>query len=167
MKVIILGCGRVGSQLATMFDKSGHSVVILDNQQAAFSKRPETFKGKALLGSGMDVDLLKKAGIEEADAFIAVTQGDNRNIMFSEMAKFIYDVPKVITRVYDPIRCEMFGKLGLETICPTTSFTNVISDKLLNEADSSKETAPSKPAAKKSKAAASATSAGTVKEVTE
>ena len=131
MKIVIFGCGRVGSQLAVLLSSLGHEISIIDSNPDAFLKLPETYKGTNILGNGMDDDVLRRAGIENADAFIAVTQGDNRNIMVSEMAKFVYNVPKVITRVYDPVRCEMFGKLGLDTSSPTITFTNAISDDLL------------------------------------
>ena len=131
MKIIIFGCGRVGSKLAVLLSSLGHDISVIDSSPDAFLKLPDTYKGTNILGNGMDDDVLKRAGIENADALIAVTQGDNRNIMVSEIAKFVYKVPKVITRVYDPVRCEMFGKLGLDTSSPTITFTNAISDDLL------------------------------------
>jgi trk system potassium uptake protein TrkA len=131
MKIIIFGCGRVGSRLAVLLHSLGHDVSVIDYNPDAFLKLPETYKGTNILGNGMDDDVLRRAGIEKADALIAVTQGDNRNIMVSEIAKYIYNVPKVITRVYDPVRCEMFGKLGLDTSSPTLTFTNAISEDLL------------------------------------
>jgi len=119
MKVIIMGCSRVGAQLATEFDAEGHKVTIIDVDSYSFRKLPSTFKGKALVGSGIDEGSLKKAGIEEADVFIAVTQGDNRNVMACQIAKHLYHVPKVISRIYDPIREEMYRNLGLRTVSPT------------------------------------------------
>lgn len=131
MNIIIFGCGRVGSRLAVLLNSLGHTVSVIDSNPDAFLKLPDSYKGTNILGNGMDDDVLRRAGIEKADALIAVTQGDNRNIMVSEIARFIYKVPKVITRVYDPVRCEMFGKLGLDTSSPTLTFTNAISDDLL------------------------------------
>ena len=119
MKVVIMGCGRVGAQLAAMLDEEGHKVTVLDVEPYSFRRLPSTFKGTALVGDGTDGDSLRKAGIEEADVFVAVTQGDNRNVMAAQIAKHIFNVPKVVCRIYDPLREEMYHTLGLETISPT------------------------------------------------
>ncbi len=119
MKVIIMGCGRVGAQLAAMLDAEGHQVTILDVDPYAFRRLPPDFRGTPLVGNGIDQDTLKLAGVEEADAFVSVTQGDNRNVMAAQIAKHIFNVPRVVCRIYDPIREEMYHKLGLETISPT------------------------------------------------
>ncbi len=119
MKVVIVGCGRVGSRLAAMMDAEGYEVTILDVEPYSFRRLPKTFKGTAMVGNGLDEDTLKKAGIEKADAFVAVTEGDNRNVMAAQIAKHIFNVPKVVCRIYDPIREEMYQNLGLETISPT------------------------------------------------
>lgn len=119
MNVIIMGCGRVGALLAGMMDSEGHKVTILDINSSSFRRLPPDFGGVALLGSGIDEDTLRKAGIEEADVFISVTQGDNRNVMATQMAKHIFKVHRVICRIYDPIREEMYRSLGLETMSPT------------------------------------------------
>jgi trk system potassium uptake protein TrkA len=119
MKVVIMGCGRVGARLAAMMDAEGHEVTILDIEPYGFRRLPKTFKGTAMVGNGLDEDTLRKAGIEEADVFIAVTEGDNRNVMAAQIAKHIFNVPKVVCRIYDPIREEMYRNLGLETISPT------------------------------------------------
>jgi trk system potassium uptake protein TrkA len=130
MKVIIMGCSRVGAQLATEFDAEGHKVTILDIDSYSFRKLPSTFKGKALVGSGIDEVSLKKAGIEEADVFIAVTQGDNRNVMACQIAKHIYHVPKVVCRIYDPIREDMYRNLGLRTVSPTKVVAKLLKDQV-------------------------------------
>lgn len=130
MKALIMGCGRVGARLAGMLDTEGHSVTILDTDTYSFRRLPSDFKGSALVGNGLDQEVLKRAGIEESDAFVATTQGDNRNIMAAQIAKHIFNVPKVISRIYDPLRQEMYEKMGLETISPTTIFTQIIRDKL-------------------------------------
>jgi len=95
MKAVIMGCGRVGARLAGLLDTDGHSVTILDTDTYSFRRLPPTFKGDALVGNGLDQEVLKRAGIEEADAFVATTQGDNRNIMAAQIAKHIFNVPKV------------------------------------------------------------------------
>jgi trk system potassium uptake protein TrkA len=130
MKVVIMGCGRVGAQLATMLDKEGHQVTVLDNDTYSFRRLPSDFSGTALLGNGIDQEVLKKAGIEEADAFIVVTQGDNRNVMAAQIAKHIFNVPRVICRIYDPLRRDLYDTLGLEAISPTTVFAQILKEKL-------------------------------------
>ncbi|HUV53184.1 MAG TPA: TrkA family potassium uptake protein [Dehalococcoidia bacterium] len=130
MKVIIMGCSRVGAQLATEFDAEGHKVTIIDVDSYSFRKLPNTFKGTALVGSGLDEESLKKAGIEEADVFIAVTQGDNRNVMACQIAKHIYRIPKVVCRIYDPIREDMYRNLGLRTVSPTKVVAKLLREQI-------------------------------------
>ncbi len=130
MKVVIMGCGRVGSQLAALLDSEGHSTTILDTDAYSFRRLPPTFGGTALVGNGVDEEMLKKAGIEEADAFVALTNGDNRNVMAAQIAKHIFNVPKVVCRIYDPLRQELYQTLGLETISPTTIFAQILKEKL-------------------------------------
>ncbi len=119
MNIVIMGCGRVGARLASMMDSEGHKVVIIDIEPYAFRRLPSDFNGTAMVGNGIDVDVLRRAGIEQADAFAAVTQGDNRNVMAAQIAKHIFNVPKVVCRIYDPLREEIYRTLGLETISPT------------------------------------------------
>ncbi len=128
MKVVILGCSRVGATLATQLDAAGHTVAIVDNSSDAFQRLKPKFRGEKVVGNGVDEEVLRRAGIESADAFIAVTNGDNRNIMASQIAKEIFAVKKVVCRIYDPLRQQTFNELGLEAICPTT----IVSDLLLN-----------------------------------
>jgi trk system potassium uptake protein TrkA len=131
MNIVIMGCGRVGAQLAGMLDEDGHKVIVMDSDSYSFRRLPPSFKGTPLMGDGTDEDYLKKAGIEEADAFIAVTQGDNRNVMAAQIAKHMYNVPKVICRIYDPLREEMYQTLGLETISPTMVGAKLLRDKVV------------------------------------
>jgi trk system potassium uptake protein TrkA len=128
MKVVIMGCGRVGSALAGMLSNEGHDVMVLDIRADAFRRLPPEFKGKRHTGNGIDQDVLARIGVGEADAFIAVTQGDNRNVMATQIAKHIFGVKRALCRIYDPIREEMYRQLGLETISPT-----IIGAKLLKE----------------------------------
>jgi trk system potassium uptake protein TrkA len=130
MKIVIMGCGRVGAQLAELLDGNGHQVTVLDTDAYSFRRLPPTFNGTALLGNGTDEDVLKRAGIEEADAFVAVTQGDNRNVMAAQIAKHIFNVPKVICRIYDPLRRELYSTLGLEAFSPTTIFAQMLKEKI-------------------------------------
>ena len=130
MKIVIMGCGRVGAYLAGLLDSDGHSVTILDREAHSFRKLPPTFKGTALVGNGLDQETLKRAAIEKADVFVAVTQGDNRNVMAAQIAKHIFNVPKVVCRIYDPLRHEMYSTLGLETLGPTTIFAQMLREKV-------------------------------------
>src|ERR1051326_7644003 len=119
MKIIILGCGRVGATLAMMMDRAGHTVTVIDFNTDSFQRLESTFGGQTIMGDGIDEEVLRRAGIKEADVFVATTNGDNRNIMASQIAKKIFNVPEVICRIYDPIRTEVYQKLDLEVICPT------------------------------------------------
>ena len=130
MKVVIMGCGRLGSHLAGLLDEDGHQVTILDTNDYSFRRLPPNFSGTALTGNGTDEESLKRAGIEEADAFVAVTQGDNRNVMAAQIAKHIFDVPRVVCRIYDPLRQELYSTLGLETFSPTTIIAQMLQEKL-------------------------------------
>jgi len=130
VKVIILGCGRVGATLASTMDREGHQVSVIDASSDAFRRLDSSFNGETILGNGVDEDVLIKAGIKEADAFAAVTNGDNRNIMASQIAKEIFGVKKVVCRIYDPMRQSTYNELGLETICPTVVGAQMISESL-------------------------------------
>ena len=130
MKVVIMGCGRVGSQLASVMDANGHDVTVLDTEDYSFRRLSPDFGGTALLGNGTEEDSLRRAGVEEADAFVAVTQGDNRNIMAAQICKHIFNVPKVICRIYDPLRQELYSTLGLDAFSPTTILTQLLREKL-------------------------------------
>jgi len=132
MKVIIMGCGRVGARLAELLDADGHAVTILDTDAYSFRRLPPKFGGTALIGNGTNEEVLKRAGIEEADAFVAVTQGDNRNVMATQIAKHIFNVSKVVCRIYDPLRQELYSTLGLETFSPTTIFAQLLKEKIEN-----------------------------------
>ena len=128
MKIIIMGCGRVGAQIASLLEQDGHEITILDIDAYSFRRLPPDFSGTALLGNGMDEEVLKRAGIEQADVFVAMTQGDNRNVMAAQIAKHIFNVPRVISRIYDPLRQEMYDTLGLEAFSPTTIFARLVKD---------------------------------------
>ena len=130
MKIVIMGCGRVGARLAGLLDIEGHDVTIVDTDAYSFRRLPAEFGGNALVGDGMDEDSLRKAGIEGADAFIALTQGDNRNVMGAQIAGHIFKVPRVLCRIYDPLRRELFNSLGIEAFSPTTIFAQMLKEKL-------------------------------------
>ncbi len=138
MYAIIMGCGRVGARLATQLSEAGHEVLVLDITSRAFWRLGPDFKGKTMVGTGIDVDVLRRAGIERADAFAAVTQGDNRNIMASQIALHIFKVPKVVTRIYDPIRQDTYAELGLETISPTVLGATAFMETILGSSSGAK-----------------------------
>jgi len=130
MKIIIMGCGRVGAQIASLLEQDGHEITVLDTDAYSFRRLPPDFGGTALLGNGMDEEVLRRAGIEEADVFVAMTQGDNRNVMAAQIAKHIFNVPRVISRIYDPLRQEMYDTLGIEAFSPTTIFAELVKEKI-------------------------------------
>ena len=133
MKTVIMGCGRVGAELATLLDREGQEVTILDIDPDAFGQLPADFKGSCVVGNGIDQDVLRRIGLAEADAFVAVTPGDNRNVMACQIAKHIFDVPKVVCRIFDPIRQELYRSLGLETISPTKEVARLLKQALERE----------------------------------
>jgi len=130
MKIVIMGCGRVGAQLAGLLDTDGHEVTVLDTDAYSFRRLAPTFGGTALIGNGVDEAVLKRAGIEEADVFVSLTQGDNRNVMAAQIAKHIFNVPRVISRIYDPLRQELYDTLGIEAFSPTTIFAQLVKEKI-------------------------------------
>ena len=133
MHIIIVGCGRVGSQLAQSLSQEGHNVVMIDKNPESFKRLGSDFNGITITGIGFDPQILKRAGIERADSVIAVTNGDNSNIMASQIAKRVYKVPRVLTRIYDPLRSAIYRKFGLNTICTTTISAEIFKSALLKE----------------------------------
>lgn len=128
MKVVILGCGRVGSTIANTMSRDGHDVTIIDQSPDSFRRLSKRYAGKMLIGNGLEEDTLRKAGVANADAFIAVTNGDNRNIMSAQLAKVRLKVPKVVARIYDPIRAAAYADLGISTLCTTCIGAGAIRD---------------------------------------
>lgn len=131
MYIIIAGCGRVGSQLATILANEGHDIVIIDNNPAAFRRLGSNFSGRFMVGNAFDIDDLIEAGIENADVFCAVTNLDNTNIMASQVAKKIFNVPEVIGRLYNPERLSTYQKLGLSMVCGTVLLAQEIKNRAL------------------------------------
>lgn len=131
MHCIIVGCGDVGSQLATLLSVEGHDVVVIDKNPIAFKHLGTTFNGITVAGYGFDSRVLKEAGIDKCDAFAAVTNQDNSNMMASEMASKIYKIPKVVARLYDEEMESAFLQLGLDYICGTTMIAQSILEKLV------------------------------------
>lgn len=133
MKVVIMGCGRVGAELAATLDEEGHEVTVLDVNPDAFRRLPPEFRGQRHVGNGIDQEILARIGVGDADAFVAVTQGDNRNVMAAQMAKHLFGVPRAVCRIYDPIREELYHTLGLETISPTKVGARLLKEALERE----------------------------------
>lgn len=131
MNIMIIGCGRVGSQLGILLSQEGHNVTIVDKNQEAFNRLGANFNGVAAAGNGFDEKLLRELKIDRQDAFVAVTSGDNTNLMASQIAKKMFNVPRVIARVYDPQRAGIYRKLGLDTISGTTLVAAMIRDKII------------------------------------
>jgi len=116
MNVVIMGCGRVGAELTVQLAKAGHRVTIVDKRAEAFDRLPPGFEAQKVVGVGYDRDVLEEAGIKEADAFIAVSNGDNSNILSARVAREHYHVPRVVARIYDPKRAEIYERLDIPTI---------------------------------------------------
>jgi trk/ktr system potassium uptake protein len=138
VRVLIVGCGRVGSRLASELSDQGHDITIIDRDQAKLNLAaargtldPATFKGNVVVGDGTDAEVLRRSGIEDADAFVALTEGDNRNIMAAQIAQHVFKVPRVVCRIYDPVREEAYRKMGLHTYCPTVLGTETVTQMLM------------------------------------
>jgi trk system potassium uptake protein TrkA len=130
VKVVIVGCGRVGASLAAAYDTAGHQVVILDIATRAFDRLPGEFRGSAVRGDGTDEDTLRRAGAEDADVFLALTEGDNRNVMAAQVALESLGAREVIAKINDPVRAAAYAELGLTTVCRTTMIADAISGHL-------------------------------------
>jgi trk system potassium uptake protein TrkA len=130
MKVIIIGCGRVGASLAHRMSERGDRVTIIDSDPAAFERLGPTFKGRTLFGVGFDRDVLIQAGIERADALAAVSASDEANVTAARLARQVFKVPRVAARVYDPRKAEIYRRLGIQTISPVAISTDRLADLL-------------------------------------
>jgi trk system potassium uptake protein len=119
MYVIVVGCGRVGATTAAELARGGHSVTVVDREARTFRLLPQGFSGTTVVGTGFDRDVLEKARVREADALVAVTSGDNTNIVVARVAKEIYRVPDVVARIYDPQRADIYRRYGIQTFAPT------------------------------------------------
>lgn len=132
MNVIVAGCGRLGVQLAQSLDSDGHNVTVIDKDVNAFKRLKLSFKGKFIEGIAFDKEVLLKAGIKNADALASVTNGDNTNIITALIAERRFHVPIIIARIYDPIRAEIYKKMGINTVSPTLWGAGKIKDIICN-----------------------------------
>jgi trk system potassium uptake protein TrkA len=130
VKIVIVGCGRVGAALAEGFDAAGHQVVILDISTRAFDRLSSAFRGSAIRGDGTDEDVLRRAGADGADVFLAFTEGDNRNVMAAQLAVENLGAVKVIAKINDPVRAAAYADLGIATICRTSMLTDAVHEYL-------------------------------------
>jgi trk system potassium uptake protein TrkA len=130
MNVVVVGCGRVGSQLATLLSIDGHNVTVIDKDSGSFRRLGTTFNGVTIKGLGFDEDILEEAGIRECDAFAAVTNLDNTNLMAAEVARKIFGVKHVVARLYNPQRERTYQQLDLDYVCGTTLVAEKLLDKL-------------------------------------
>ena len=119
MRIVIIGCGRVGASAADNYDRAGHEVIVLDSSTAAFDRLPVSFGGRAIRGDGTDEDVLRRAGAEDADVFLALTEGDNRNTMAAQLAVEALGARRVIAKINDPLRAKAYAELGIATVCRT------------------------------------------------
>jgi len=131
MKALIVGCGRVGSALAKRLQESGWEVVALDESEEALGRLGENWPGEFHVGHALDIAVLEEAGISDADAFIASTDGDNTNIVVAQVAKLRYEVPHVATRILDPARAEFFSGRGFDVVSPTGSAIEALTNSAL------------------------------------
>jgi trk/ktr system potassium uptake protein len=134
LHVVVVGCGRVGSGLAAALDSAGHTVGIIDRQARAFRRLPPSFGGTSIVGVGFDRDRLEEAGIDDATALAAVTNGDNSNILIARVAKETYGVERVVARIYDPRRAAIYERLGIPTVATVQWATERVLRRILPEA---------------------------------
>jgi trk system potassium uptake protein len=128
MKAIVIGCGRVGSNVALRLAREGWHVTAIDEKEEALGRLGEHWAGGFLVGHGMDVDVLREAGIEEADAVVVSTNGDNTNIVVAQVAQKRFDVQCVVVRILDPARAQLYAERGLTTVCPTSTAIDVLTE---------------------------------------
>ncbi len=133
MHVIVVGCGRVGAGLAREVDAQGHTVAVVDRREKAFTRLPDDFGGRTVVGVGFDRDRLRAAGIEEAGALAAVTSGDNSNILVARVAHETFGIERVVARIYDPRRAAIYERLGIPTIATVRWTTERVLQRILPE----------------------------------
>jgi trk system potassium uptake protein TrkA len=126
MKAVIIGCGRVGAMLAGTLDAAGHQVIVLDTKTSAFDRLPQSFAGSAIRGDGTDEDVLRRAGATDADVFLALTEGDNRNVMAGQLAVEALGAGEVIVKINDPVRADAYAALGIATLCRTNLMADAV-----------------------------------------
>jgi trk system potassium uptake protein TrkA len=134
MKVVVIGCGRVGSAVALSLRSQGWEVSVIDEREEALGRLGEEWSGEFHVGHGMDITLLRRAGIESAEAVVVTTDGDNSNIVIGQIAQKQFDVPSVVVRILDPARAEFFSARGLNVVCPTKNAIETLTDAVASQA---------------------------------
>jgi trk system potassium uptake protein TrkA len=142
VEILVVGCGRVGAELAPALERAGHQVTILDKSPTAFRRLPDEFQGRRVVGSGFDRDDVRRAGIGTADALAAVTSGDNTNILTARIAREVFDVRNVVARIYDPRRATIYERLGIPTVATVAWTTEQVTRRLDRTSQASEWTAP-------------------------
>jgi trk system potassium uptake protein TrkA len=142
MHVIVVGCGRVGSELGVRLEQGGHSVAIIDKNRRAFRRLPPAWPGRTVVGFGFDRDHLAEAGVDHAGAVAAVTSGDNSNILTARIARETFQIPNVVARIYDPRRALIYQRLGIPTVATVTWTTDQVIRRLFPEQSVTEYTDP-------------------------
>lgn len=130
MKVVVIGCGRVGSGVATQLAGEGWDVTVVDEKQEAFGRLSEEWHGRTVVGHGMDIDILLEAGAEHADAAVVATNGDNTNLVVGQVLQKRFEIGCVVVRVLDPARADFYAQRGLRTVCPTQTAVSILTDEV-------------------------------------
>ena len=141
MRVVIMGCGRLGSTLAQELDREGHQVTVIDIDSAAFNWLNEDFRGSTIVGAGEDIEVQHAAGVPRAEVFLALANGDNRNAMAVQVAKHIHNAPRVVARIYDQERAEVYRQLGINVVNPTTILDQMVREAAFGADESNQTTA--------------------------
>ena len=143
MKAIVIGCGRVGSNVAKALHRDGWDVTVIDEKEEALSRLGEDWPGRFLVGHGMDINVLREAGIDDKDdparAVVVATDGDNTNIVIGQVAQKRFDVDTVVVRLLDPARAEFYAARGLRVVCPTSNAISVLTDAVRQAAPRARE----------------------------
>jgi trk system potassium uptake protein len=135
VKAIVVGCGRVGSAVALELDRIGWDVTAIDEREDALQRLGERWNGGFVVGHGMDVAILREAGIDEADAVVVSTNGDNTNLVVGQIAQKQFEIETTIIRVLDPARAKVYAKLGLRTVCPTSTAIDILTEAVRKSAE--------------------------------
>ena len=135
MKLVVIGCGRVGAAVARDLAEDGWDVTAVDEQEEALARLGARWAGGFVVGHGMDADVLQKAGVPEADAVVVATNGDNTNLVIAQVVQKRWDIPSVVVRVLDPARAEFYAARGIRTICPTQTAIAALTDTVKRDAE--------------------------------
>ena len=135
MKVLVIGCGRVGSSVALELNRLGWDVTAVDEKEDVLQRLGENWSGGFVVGHGMDMDVLREAGIEDADAVVVATDGDNTNLVIGQVAKNRFEIETTVVRVLDPARAALYKELGLWTVCPTSTAIEILTEAVTSSAD--------------------------------